>query len=124
MIKLPEGKNTGYLRKLNSVVDDLSKNHNITKAEVEDLLDHFFKTLKTFVEDERIPKIQITNFGTFRASPAKINFVIKHWIAMYKRGNLDREVLNAKISKIWKVKQRVISEKLGKETWKEWRRKK
>lgn len=124
MIKSPVGKNTGYLRKLNSVIDDLSKEHELPREEIEDYLDHFFKTLKTFIEDERIPKIQITNFGTFRGSPGKINFVIRYWIKMYRRGNLDRQKLNEKISKIWKIKQRIISEKMGKETWKEWRKKK
>lgn len=122
MIKLAAGRNTGYLRKFDKEVDDLSKKYNLKREESEDLLDHFFITMKKFIEDERMPKIQITNFGTFRPSTRKINFVIGHWIRMYKRGNMERSVLNEKISKIWKVKQRIISEKLGKETWKEWKK--
>lgn len=117
-------KNTSYLRRFSTDLDSIAKQEEVSVESVEDLLDHFFVTMKGAVEDERMPKIQITNLGTFKPTTGKINYRVKRWISSYRRGTLAKPDLDMKIKRIWAVKQRLIKEENGENTWKEWKNKK
>lgn len=71
-----------------------------------------------------MPKVQITNFGTFTATPGKINHVLRKMIYFNKKGITSKEKLVNKIKEIWPVKQRLISEKNGEKTWDKWKKRK
>lgn len=117
-------KSTNYLKSLNDVLKEVSEKHEISIEDLKDLLDHFFKTFKYFIEDPRMPTIKITNLGTFKPNLSKINYHIRRQILRFKKsgGNADR--LKIKIKKLWPIRDRLIAESKGKITWLEWRNKK
>lgn len=117
-----EIKSTAYLKRLNSTLDEVSEKHEISKGDLEEILDDFFLTFKKFVTDETMPSILITNFGSFRPGIGKINWNLKNAFYKYRRGWLDKERLRKRIRTTWPIKQRLIQEKLGKLTYKEWRK--
>lgn len=116
-------RNTSYLRRYKDILEEIAEENDMKSEEIERIVDHFFITLKKLITDWRMPKIQITNFGTFKPSIGRIDFVIKTTFRYFKRGNIPRERLVSKIKQIWGVKQRLIKEDLGHLTWNEWKSK-
>ena len=121
---MKRGKSTGFLIKHRDTIKELCEKHEIEQEVLEDIIDNFFADFKKFITDPRMPKIQITNFGTFKVSVGKINWFLKVSFFHFKIGNIDRENIIKRIKRVWPVKQRLIKEDNGKETWKEWKNKK
>lgn len=117
-------KSLSYLKRLNKEIKTVSEETGLTEDHINDIVDDFFKTKKKFITDPRMPKIQITNWGTFKPALGKINWQIRTAVYYFKKGNINRNKLNAKIRKLWPVRNRLIIEKNGGETWKQWRSKK
>jgi len=115
---------TTFLKKLEPELKQIAKEHKLTDLELEEIIDYFFITLKAMIEDERLPKIQITNFGTFRPTIGKLNFDLNKSFFYMHRGSYDRDKLIAKVKKLWPVRQRLAKEGRGEETWKLWSKKK
>jgi nucleoid DNA-binding protein len=117
-------KNISYLQRLDADIDLLAKKHEIDKEELKQTIDHFFMTMSEFIQDERMPKIFIKNLGTFKPTPGKINQILRKAFKQYRENKIPREQLVKKIKETWPVKQRLIQERNGEVTWKEWRKKK
>jgi len=99
----------------------VSEEHNIPKEELEELVDCFFAQMKEYITDPRMPKIRITNFGTFRPQIGKIELIIKRWIR-YSKFSGKKEGLAQKLRPLWKVRRRLVEEKHGVATWKKWKK--
>lgn len=114
-------RSTSYLKKLRPKTELIGKEHDVSPEEIEDMFDHFLQTLKEMIGDPRMPKIKISNWGTYQPSIGKINWQIRRKFYDYRNGSITRDQLRQRISELWPVKQRLIKEKLGHETWPEWR---
>lgn len=122
----PEGiRATGYLRRLDKELKQICKDFEIKNPDyVDDIIDTFFKTVKGYIEDERVPVIHITNLGAFKPTILKINYELRRSFFNFRQGRLSREKLADHVSKVWEVKQRLIKEASGGSTWNEWKDKK
>jgi len=114
-------KNFTYLRRFSDIIDSLSAKYDISKEDIEDIIDHFFKTFNKLITDFRMPKIQITNFGTFKPTIGKVNWFLKNSFHRFKFGHIDKDKLRERIKRVWFIKQRIIKEKNGGSTWNNWK---
>ena len=119
-----EIKNTSYLRRIEPELKQIAKDHNLEKEQLEELVDEFFIILKSYLEDPRMPRVKLTNFGTFKPSLGKINHDIRRSMLRYRAGLLKKELLIEKIKKLWPIRNRLINEWNGVHTWEEWKNKK
>jgi len=110
------------LRRLSDIIKKVAKEHDMEEEEVEQILDHFFRTLKMFMMDSRIPKIQITNFGTFRTSIALLRWHMRMAFWYREKGWWNTERVRNKIKKLYPIKNRLVEEKMGKYTYKKWQK--
>lgn len=114
-------KSTSYLQRLDSDLKEVAEKHEIDRGELEEIVDHFFMSIKGFIEDNRMPKIFLKNFGTFKPTTRKIDVVIRKLFKRYRAGAIEKKMLVDKIKDLWPIKQRIIDEQLGKNTWQEWK---
>ena len=108
------------IKKFEPELNRLGVKHNLTKSEIEFILTCFFDDLKSFITDVRMPKIKITNLGTFAPSIAQINRVLYksfYWRAL---GRKSEDKLRILIKKVWKIRRRLQEEKKGRVTFAEW----
>ncbi len=119
-----EIKNTNYLRKIEPELKKIAKDNGLEKEQLEELIDEFFIDLKGFMEDPRMPKVHLTNFGTFKPSLGKINQDIRRTMRRFRDGKTTREILCDKIQRLWPIRNRLIREWNGENTYDEWRKKK
>lgn len=119
-------RNTIYLQRFEKEIKNIAKSKGLTDSEVRDLVDKFFKSFKKKITDPRMPTIKITNLGTFKPTISRLDYQIKRYIAMIRSGKVSNseQLYKDKINYLWKIKQRLIKEGDGQETWKEWRNKK
>lgn len=117
-------RSLNYLKRLDKEIKTIAEENGLKEDEVYEIVDEFFKTKKKFITDPRMPRIQITNWGTFKPSIGKIYWQIKTAIYYYKTGAISREKLNDKIRKLWPVRNRLIKEKNKQSTWNSWKNKK
>lgn len=116
-------KSTSYLKRLNPIIKKLSAEYQVPEESIEFMFDEFLTDLKDMIQDPRMPKIQITNWGTYKPSIGKINWQIRRAFYDFRNGSITREALQKKVSMLWPVKQRLIKEQKGESTWIEWRNK-
>lgn len=116
-------KSSNYLKKLKPVLKELSEKYDLTEDEVDEILDHFFMTLKKYMGHSTMPTIKITNFGTFRPTVSRINWQIGIAFTMMRKGMRNRLHVENMIRRLWPIKQRLIQEKRGVYTYKEWKNK-
>lgn len=111
-----------YILKYEDDIKELSQKHNLDFEESIYMIDYFFKTFKDFITEEKMPKIQITNLGTFKPTIGKLNYQIRMTLFYYRIGSISREKTVKRISKLWAIKQRLIKESMGIATWDCWRK--
>ena len=117
-------RNIAYLRRYKKIITKIATKHGLKDTTVERMVDGFFVSMKKSITDKRMPTIKITNFGTFKPSVRKLNWQIYAAIKHLRRGAKDETKPRNKIKNLWAVKQRLMKEKKGEITWKEWRHKK
>ena len=110
-----------YLQRYRPMLKEISEEHEISEREVEHIVDHFFQTFRESIMDPRMPKIQITKFGTFRPTIGAINRHLRLSFYNFHHGRISRERMVERIKRVWPIKQRLLKEKNGEATWKEWR---
>lgn len=116
-------KSSSYLRLLKNEISELSKKHGFDENWfVENIIDDHFLTLKEFIEDPRMPIIKITNLGTFRPKLNRINWKIRMILKAVHEKRYSREEGLKKITKIWKVRNRLIAENNNINTWSKWKK--
>ena len=114
-------RNTNYLRRFEDEITELSNKHGVSKQDVSDMIDSFFADFKQSIIDPRMPTVKITNLGTFKPTIGKINWQIRNSFRHYRAGRVSRETMVSRIQYLWPIKQRLMKEKAGISTWKEWR---
>lgn len=116
-------RNTRYLHRFRDIIETVAKRQNIDSKDLEEMIDHFFRTMKSFIVDPRMPSIKITNFGTFKPTIGKLNKHIRLSLTSIRESR-KVEHCKAKIKHLWQVRRRLVDERNGGITWKEWRNKK
>lgn len=114
-------RNTNYLLRYEDIIDKLSKKYQVPVEEVKDVIDYFFVTFKENITDPRMPTIKISNLGTFRPTIGRFKWHIRSIRSNYRRKRISREAAHSRLAYIWPVYRRLILEKCGHSTWKEWR---
>lgn len=117
-------ENISYLRRIEPELKKIAKDHGLEKENLEEMIDDFFLIFKSYLEDPRMPKVQLTNFGTFKPSLGKINHDIRRTMKRFRAGLTSREVLCEKIERLWPIRNRLINEWNGVHTWSDWKNKK
>jgi hypothetical protein len=117
-------RNTTYLQRFESIISELSSKHDLDEEEITDLVDYFFVTMNKFITDPRMPTIKISNFGTFKPSIGKLDWQMKNANYHLLQGKIAEDKLLSKIDTLQIIKDRLIRESNGDETWKEWKDKK
>ncbi len=113
-----------YLNKLQPILNRVGKKHGIPVSEGKFIMGTFFKSLSNALSDPRLPKVMLPLFGVFVPRIKSINRSLKGSISAYKRGKITREYLNARIKRLWLIRNRVIKERNRENTWKLWNSKK
>lgn len=112
--------NLKYLSRFRKLIEKISEQRDVPVKDIEEMIDYFFKTLKRYITDPRLPTIKITNFGTFLPSKRRIEWQIRKAIKSIREGrNVERSKL--KIKHLWEIRRRLQAERQGVLTWKEWR---
>lgn len=117
-------KNTSYLQKFDSIIKDISTDNDLSEEDCKELIDFFFQTFKSFLTDTRMPQIKISNLGTFKPSLGKIDWQIGNAEMHIRNDQQPLERFKSKVNYLSIIKERLIAEANGEETWKEWRNKK
>jgi hypothetical protein len=116
-------KNTNYLRRYKEIIEELSKKHNVSIQDIEFMIDFFFITFKRFITNIWMPTIRITNLGTFRPTLGRLDWHIAIKIKYLRKGVKDPDKVRVKLRHYLVVRKRLWNEKLGHNTWKEWKSK-
>lgn len=116
-------KNTGYLHQHYNEIKKIADRYDLDEREVFNILTGYFDNLSKHIKDPGMPKILIPLFGSFKPRVKKINYYIRRYIRDYREGKVKRETVFNIIKRLWPVRNRIINENQGKETWKEWRKK-
>ncbi len=103
-------RNTSYLHRFEEEIKEAAKEHDLTKDESQQILDDFFRSFKSYMTDETLPKIIVPHLAIFKPSLKKINKRLMHWLNARRRGNINIEVFNKKFSELWIIRQRLILE--------------
>lgn len=111
-----------YLRRFKPIIQKIAGKYGMEEKDMEEMVDHFFRTMKSYITDPRMPSIKITNFGTFKPTVGKLNKQIGISERHIKLGRVI-EKSEAKIKHLTLIKERLDQEKAGMITWKEWRSK-
>lgn len=114
-------KNTNYLRRYNNQIEEIEKLVGVNRDKIIEIIDDFFVDLKSKITDPRMPTVKITNLGTFKPSIGLLNWQIKSALRAYRGGKIERDRAVSKITHLWAIKQRLIKEKSGEETWSDWK---
>lgn len=112
-----------YLKKLRPILNKVGQKHMIPISEGEFILNSFFESFRDAITDPRIPRVKFPNIGNFHPRLPRIYDSLKRSIRYYRKGGLTREYINARIRRIWPVRNRLFSESKGEITWKEWKSK-
>lgn len=114
-------KNIHFLDRYKEIITTLAEKFDLTYEEVFEIIDHFFITLKKFLTDVRMPTIKISKWGTFKPSIGWINWYIQRALWHMSRDQGDRDKMFRKIRVVQRVKDRILQEKQGVNTWKTWK---
>ena len=114
-------RSTTYLQRYSEIIKIISESCGIPIKDVEEMIDYFFFTFNKFITDPRMPKIRISNLGTFKPTIGKINKNLWHGFKYYRLGLFSREKMVQRIQAVWEIRERLKKENRGIHTWKEWR---
>ncbi len=94
---------------------------SIDEQHVDLVVDGFFKTVKSKMENPTMPGVHFQAFGKFSPKLGAVNRWIRVNFTSYRKGLIDRDTLSDRISKVWPVRQRLILEKIGVSTFRNWK---
>ncbi len=114
-------KDIHFLDRYKDIVGSLARKFDLSEAEVIEIIEHFFLTLKKYLMDVRMPTIKISKWGTFKPSIGLIDFNIKRTLWHMSEDRGDRDSMFKRIRLIQRVKDRLLQEKKGINTWKRWK---
>jgi nucleoid DNA-binding protein len=100
--------------RLDKIVKDLCKKHNVSEFLVKDSIEHVFKSTKDTLQLPSMPKILIHNFGTFKPN---IHFINKRltWVKKrYEENKISEEDYQENVNYLENVLNRIKKEN-GKE---------
>lgn len=99
----------------------LKKHPNLSKADLENLVQIVFKFIHEKMSNPTYPIIRIKGFGAFQPSLKKLNFSMRMSIYMYRKGKAYRETVVNKIKRLWPIRKRIIAENNGAYTYRNWK---
>ena len=104
------------------VDEELSEKHGFTPEQVRDMVDVAFTEIYKNITHWTAPRVQITNFGTFRPVPKNVDKTIRVQIRHYRKGRIDRDTACKRIRRLWMIRNRLKDEAAGKITYNEWKK--
>ena len=116
-------KSTKYLENIPEIVQDVVKEKSVSKLDIEEIMDSVFFVMREEIDSHRAPKVVIPYLGTFRPSLKKVNNKIWEAIIKFRINIWPRKRTVIQIALFWKIRNRLIHEKRGKQTFREWQHK-
>lgn len=117
-------KSSNFSKTVKGAIARAANKHQVPHEEAEEMVAHFFRFLRKWMADPRCPRIAIKYFGEFKPALWKINKSIRQRFWAYRNGYKTKNTLTYYIRKYWPVRNRLIQENNGENTWKTWKKKK
>ena len=110
-------------KRFEKTIDKLSVKYKIPASRIDNIIDQFFEQLKSYLNDPRLPKVIIKNFGVFRPCPGQMRRALSKKFYWYRLGSVTPENMRLFVKRIWPVYRRLMKEKItGSVTWELWKR--
>lgn len=106
-----------WLKNNEKIVDKISVKTGLESKEVINIIDFYFRTLKSFITLKTAPTIR-TKFFTFK--PSK-KFLVNGLKEYFKFKEITKEEVVERIRRFWRVIDRIKQEKRGKYTNAKWK---
>ncbi len=114
-------KTSPYLKQTEPELIKAAEAAGITLEEGKELIDTFFKIIKHFLNDERIPTIYVPYIGKLSATLGSIRRSFGVSFKLLRNGALPEKLIKYRIKKFWPIRDRLIKEKLGQPQHHFWR---
>lgn len=114
-------RNSNYLKQTENELKIAADKAGISIEEGQELLDDFFKIIRDFLNDERMPSFHIPYVGRFNATLGSIRRSLRLTFRMFRDGRIIKDIAIYRVKKFWPIRQRLIKEKLGIPQYKHWR---
>lgn len=109
-----------YLKQTESQIEIAAKEAGITPEMGGQILDHFFRSVRSFINDDRMPAIMLPVWGKLTPTIGSIRRAIRLGFKMYRLGRIPKRILEYRVKRLWPIRLRLIYTKLKKETFKDW----
>lgn len=117
-------KVSDFSKPVKDAIARAANKNGISHSEAEEMAAHFFRFLRKWMGDYRCPRIKIKHFGEFAPALWKINKSIRQRLWGYRNGYKTHKNLTYFIKRYWPIRNRLIQEQNGENTWKTWKNKK
>lgn len=109
-------------KKARLLYEEISGRSNQPKQLVEDLIDFYYKNVRTLLTELYHPRINVTGLGVFTAREYSINkaiprfekYLVNHDTSTYS-AYYNKKMLEEKIEFLYSIKEQIESEKLRKQ---------
>jgi hypothetical protein len=103
-------RNSPYLTQTEPQIKEAAEAAGISLEDGKKILDHFFKTFRYFMHDDRMPTISIPVWGKITPTFGSIRRAIRASIRMYRQNRIPKRILEFRIRKFWPIRLRLAYE--------------
>lgn len=114
-------RNSNYLKQTENELKIAAEKAGLSIEEAQELLDDFFKIIRDFLNDERMPSFYVPYLGKFMPTLGSIRRSLRLTFRMLKDGRIIKDIAIYRIKKFWPIRQRLIKERLNIPQYKHWR---
>lgn len=120
----PERKNIAYLKRYSDIIEKVAEKNEVDSEKAGGVIIQFFDFLKDSMGSWKMPKIRVPYFGVFAPTRGKIEAVIRRCVSKAREVRDEdpekAEKYRRRIRYLWMIRRRLLDEKAGKETYREW----
>lgn len=117
---MPTKRNSPYLTQTESQIKESAESVGISLEDGKKIIDHFFRTFRYFLHDDRMPTISIPIWGKITPTFGSIRRAIRASFRLFRSGRIPKRILEYRIKKFWPVRLRLIYEKRHARTFLFW----
>lgn len=113
-------RNSPYLTQTEEEIKKSAEEAGISLEDGKKVIDHFFRSFRYFLHDDRMPTIVIPVWGKIKPTFGSIRRAIRSSFRLFREGRIPRRILEYRIKKYWPIRLRLIYEKLHHRTFLFW----
>ena len=103
-------RNSPYLTQTEDQIREAAESVGMSLEDGKVILDDFFRTLRYFMHDDRVPTIAIPIWGKITPTFGSLRRAIRAAFRMYRQNRIPRRILEYRIKKYWPIRLRLIYE--------------